>query len=163
MYINKALLYGNLTRDPEMKSLPSGISVASFSIATNRTYKDKNGAKQEAVDYHNIVSFGKQAEVINQYLKKGSGVFIDGRIQTRSWEAQDGTKRSSTEVVASSVQFLTSKSGSGARPQEAEAPSAPLEEDTVIDDSFGAPQASQPKGGIKISQSELAPDEEVPF
>lgn len=105
MYINKALLYGNLTRDPEIKSLPSGISVVTFSIATNRVYKDKNGAKQEAVDFHNIVAFGKQAETINQYLKKGNGVFIDGRIQTRSWDGQDGKKQYRTEIVVDNFQF----------------------------------------------------------
>jgi single-strand DNA-binding protein len=105
MYINKALLYGNLTRDPEMKSLPSGIAVCSFSIATNRTWKDKNGAKQESVDYHNIVTFGRQAELVNQYLKKGSGIFVEGRIQTRSWDGKDGTKQYRTEVVAENFQF----------------------------------------------------------
>jgi single-strand DNA-binding protein len=92
MYINKALLYGNITRDPETKALPSGMTVVTFSIATNRTYKDKNGAKQEAVDYHNIVAFGKQAEVIAQYLRKGSALFIEGRIQTVVDNFQFGPK-----------------------------------------------------------------------
>src|SRR3989339_2072331 len=105
MYINKALLYGNLTRDPELKSLPSGSQVCEFSIATNRVWKDKNGAKQESADYHNIVVFGRQAELIKQYLYKGSGVFLEGRIQTRSWDAQDGTKRYRTEIVADRIQF----------------------------------------------------------
>lgn len=113
MYINKALLYGNLTRDPELKALPTGISVVTFSIATNRTYKDKNGAKQEAVDYHNIVAFGKQGDVIAQYLRKGSSIFIDGRIQTRSWDGQDGKKQYRTEIVIENFQFGPKPQGGG--------------------------------------------------
>ena len=105
MYINKAIIYGNLTRDPELKSLPSGAQVCEFGVATNRVWKDKNGAKQESTDYHNIVVFGRQAELIKQYLHKGSGVFLEGRIQTRSWDAQDGTKRYRTEIVADRIQF----------------------------------------------------------
>lgn len=105
MYLNKALIYGNLTRDPELKALPSGISVCSFSVATNRVWKDKNGAKQESADYHNIVAFGKQAETINQYLKKGAGVYIEGRIQTRSWDDKDGTKKYRTEIILENFQF----------------------------------------------------------
>ena len=100
MYINKAIIYGNLTRDPELRSLPSGIQVATMSLATNRVWKNKDGAKQESVDYHNVVVFGRQAETAAQYLKKGSGVFVEGRMQTRSWDATDGTKKYRTEVVA---------------------------------------------------------------
>lgn len=84
MYLNKAIVYGNLTRDPELKSLPSGNSVTSFSVATNRVWKDKNGAKQESADFHNIVVFGRQAETAAQYLRKGSSVLVEGRMQTRS-------------------------------------------------------------------------------
>jgi len=110
MYINKAMIVGNLTRDPEQKTLPSGIAVTTFSLATNRVYKDKEGNKQENVDYHNIVVFGRQAETSGQYLKKGQSAFVEGRMQTRSWE-QDGVKKYRTEVVADSVQFGP-KSGS---------------------------------------------------
>lgn len=113
MYLNKALIIGNLTRDPEVKSLPSGIQVATLSIATNRVWNDKNGAKQEAVDYHNVVAFGRQAEIIGQYLKKGSSVLVEGRMQTRSWDAQDGTKKYRTEVVADRIQFGPRREGSG--------------------------------------------------
>lgn len=105
MYINKAIIYGNLTRDPELKSLPSGAQVCEFGVATNRVWKDKNGARQESADYHNIVVFGRQAELVKQYLHKGSGVFLEGRIQTRSWDAQDGTKKYRTEIVADRIQF----------------------------------------------------------
>ena len=104
MYLNKAIVYGNLTRDPELKSLPSGIKVTSFSVATNRVWKDKNGAKQESVDYHNIVLFSKLAELAAQYLKKGSSVLIEGRMQTRSWDDATG-KKYRTEIIADSMQF----------------------------------------------------------
>ncbi len=113
MYLNKVLLYGNLTRDPEMRALPSGQQVASFSIATNRTYKNKDGQKQEAVEYHNVVAFGRQAEVIGQYLKKGRPVFVEGRIQTRSWE-KDGNKQYRTEVVIENFQFGATAAGAAA-------------------------------------------------
>lgn len=112
MYLNKALIIGNLTRDPEVKSLPSGINVATFSVATNRVWKDKNGAKQENTDFHNVVVFGRQAETVGQYLKKGSSVLVEGRMQTRSWDAQDGTKKYRTEIVADRIQFGPRREGS---------------------------------------------------
>ncbi len=105
MYLNKAIVYGNLTRDPEIKALPSGSKVCSFSVATNRVWKDQAGAKKEAVDFHNIVVFGRQAETAAQYLKKGAGVFVEGRMQTRSWDGADGQKKYRTEIVADRVQF----------------------------------------------------------
>jgi single-strand DNA-binding protein len=114
MYLNKALVIGNLTRDPEMKSLPSGIQVTSFSVATNRVWKDKNGAKQESADYHNIVVFGRQAETVAQFLRKGSSVLVEGRMQTRSWDGPDGKKNYRTEIVADRVQFGPRSQGSGA-------------------------------------------------
>lgn len=115
MYLNKALICGNLTRDPEMKALPSGSKVTSFSIATNRVYKDQAGNKKEEVEFHNIVVFGKQAETSAQYLKKGQGVLIEGRIQTRSWDdKQTGEKKYRTEIVAESVQFGPKAGGSSA-------------------------------------------------
>lgn len=113
MYLNKVYLYGNLTRDPEMKSLPSGAKVTQFSLATNRVYKDQSGARQEQTEYHNIVVFGRQAETSAQYLKKGQGVMIEGRIQTRSWDDKTtGEKKYRTEIVADAVQFGP-KSGGG--------------------------------------------------
>jgi single-strand DNA-binding protein len=111
MYLNKAFIIGNLTRDPELKALPSGIRVASFSVATNRIWKDQNGVRQENVDYHNVVVFGRQAETVSQYMKKGSNVFVEGRMQTRSWDAPDGKKQYRTEVVADRVQFGSRASG----------------------------------------------------
>lgn len=108
MYLNKVFIIGNLTRDPELKAIPSGIKVCSFSVATNRVWKDKNGARQEAADYHNVVVFGRQAETVTQYMKKGSQVMVEGRMQTRSWDdAATNTKKYRTEVIADRVQFGT--------------------------------------------------------
>lgn len=113
MYINKAILIGNLTRDPEKRALPSGMAVTSFSIATNRVWKDKDGKKQESSDFHNIVVFGRQADTAAQYLKKGQSVYVEGRIQTRSWDDKDGSKKYRTEIVADTVQFGPKGSGAG--------------------------------------------------
>ena len=114
MYINKAILFGNLTRDPELRSLPSGMNVCNFSIATNRVYRDREGKKQEQTDFHNVVVFGRQADTVAQYLKKGSSVFIEGRIQTRSWDDKtSGEKKYRTEVVADRVQFGPKPGGGG--------------------------------------------------
>jgi len=104
------MIYGNLTRDPELKALPSGMNVCSFSLATNRVYNDRDGNRQEAADYHNIVVFGKQADNCAKYLTKGSGTYVEGRLQTRSWD-KDGQKQYRTEVVADRVQFGPKNSG----------------------------------------------------
>src|SRR3989338_4358057 len=104
MYLNKAFIIGNLTRDPELRALPSGIQVASFGMATNRVWKDREGNKKESVDFHNIVVFGRQAETTSQYLKKGSSCLVEGRIQTRSWDSPEG-KKYRTEIVADRIQF----------------------------------------------------------
>lgn len=114
MYLNKAIVFGNLTRDPELKALPSGIQVASFGVATNRVWKDKNGAKQESTDFHNIVVFGRQAETAAQFLRKGSSVLVEGRMQTRSWDSADGGKKYRTEIVADRIQFGPRSGGSSA-------------------------------------------------
>jgi len=105
MYLNKAIIIGNLTKDPELKTLPSGTQVTSFGVATNRVWRNQQGEKQEEVQFHNIVLFGKQAELASQYLTKGSSIMIEGRIQTRSWDAQDGTKKYMTEIVGEKMQF----------------------------------------------------------
>ena len=114
MYFNRAIVIGNLTRDPELRSLPSGVQVATIGIATNRVWKDKNGAKQESADYHNIVVFGRQAETAAQYLRKGSSVLAEGRMQTRSWDGADGQKKYRTEIVADRIQFGPRPGGAGA-------------------------------------------------
>lgn len=135
MYLNKVFLYGNLTRDPELKALPSGIKVTSFSMATNRTYKDKNGAKQEKTDFHNIVAYGKPAELLAQYMKKGRPVFVEGRIETRSWDDQSGAKKYRTEIIVENFQFGPSAPGASTgnfSKDTAEAPAAKMPEmDTI--------------------------------
>ena len=118
MSLNKVMLIGRLTRDPEMRYTPSGQPVTSFSIATNRYGSGTDGERREFTDYHNIVAWniGKRnlAEIVAQYTRKGSLVYVEGRLQTRSWEGQDGQKRRTTEVVASDVQFLDTRGGGGA-------------------------------------------------
>ena len=149
MYLNKVFLYGNLTRDPELKALPSGSNVANFGLATNRTYKDKSGAKQETTEFHNIVAFGRTAEVIAQYCKKGRPIFVEGRIQTRSWEGkEDGKKQYRTEIVIDNFQFGADAKGGGA-------PSA----------SRGAEEQPTSKNdgeSIKYPDEEINP-EDIPF
>lgn len=104
---------GNLTRDPEVRALPSGQSVVNFGLATNRAFTDKQGQKQQQVEFHNIVAFGKQADIIQQYMKKGSSLFIEGRLQTRTWDAQDGQKKSRTEIIIENFQFGPRPTGGG--------------------------------------------------
>lgn len=104
---NKAFLIGNLGRDPEIRSTQSGQPVANFSIATNRRWTDRNGQRQEQTEWHNIVCFGRQAEIAGQYLQKGRQIFVEGRIQTRSWDdRQSGEKRYRTEIVCDNFQML---------------------------------------------------------
>jgi len=109
MSLNRAQIIGNLTRDPEIKQIPGGSTVASFSVATNFVWTDSSGQKQEKVEYHNIVAWRKLADICGQYLKKGSKVFIEGRIQTRDWEGEDGIKRYRTEIVADNMIMLSGK------------------------------------------------------
>jgi single-strand DNA-binding protein len=108
--VNKVILVGNLGRDPEVRSTPSGQAVASFTLATNRRWRDKNGQKQEETEWHNIVVWGKQAEIAGQYLTKGKQIFLEGRLQTRSWEdRQSGEKKYRTEIVCDNFQMLSGR------------------------------------------------------
>ena len=154
MNLNKVFLIGNLTRDPELKALPSGASVASFGVATNRVWKDQKGEKREDVQFHNVVAFGRQAEVVNQYLKKGSMIFVEGRLQTQSWDGPDGAKRSKTEIVAERIQLGPRPAGGqgfrapgksqgvGAAPHE-EIPTIEIESGTPSADGVGADARSE--------------------
>lgn len=111
------MIIGNLTRDPEVRNTPGGQPVASFSIATSQVWNDQSGQKQEKVEYHNIVAWRRLAEICGQYLKKGSKVYIEGRLQTRDWTGQDGIKRYRTEIVCENMIMLSSnQQGGGARP-----------------------------------------------
>lgn len=130
MYLNKAIVIGNLTRDPELRSLPSGIKVCSFSLATNRVWKDKDGSRQESTDYHNVVVFGRQAETVAQYMKKGNSILVEGRMQTRSWDDKNsGEKKYRTEIIADRTQFGPKGSAGSASPaKENNTPAAKTEE-----------------------------------
>ena len=150
MYINKAILFGNLTRDPELRALPSGMNVCNFSIATNRTYKDRDGKKQEQTDFHNVVVFGRQADTVSQYLKKGAGVFVEGRIQTRSWESPEKGKQYRTEIVAERVQFGPRSTGSR---QGDEGPFTPSKVEG---------QRAPKEEGIEYPEEDINPDD-IPF
>lgn len=111
--LNKVMIIGNMTRDPEIKTIPSGQSVASFSVATNRSWNNNSGELQKAVEYTDVVAWGKLAEIAGQILKKGRRVYIEGRLQTRNWEGQDGAKRYKTEVIASDLIVLDKPPGIG--------------------------------------------------
>jgi single-strand DNA-binding protein len=112
MSVNKVILVGNLGRDPEIRYLPSGQTVASFSVATTERFKGRDGQMKDQTEWHNVVVYGKQAELCGQYLKKGRQVYVEGRLTTRQWEAKDGSgKRSRTEIVALRVQFLGGRAG----------------------------------------------------
>lgn len=113
MNLNKAFILGNLTRDPEIRQTPNGQAVCSFSVATNRVYTDNTGQKQKQAEFHNIVAWGRQAEIINQYLKKGSLILVEGRLQTRNWTDQQNTKHWKTEIIAERIQLGPRGSGSG--------------------------------------------------
>lgn len=142
MNLNKAMIIGNLTRDPEVRTTPQGTTVASFSVATNQVWTDAQGQKQERAEFHNIVAWRKLAEIIGQYLKKGSKVYIEGRLQTRDWTGQDGVKRYRTEIVADNMIMLDSKGGSGMGQSQNYSQPAPEEDIPVIEE--GVPTSSAP-------------------
>ena len=122
--VNKALLIGRLGRDPEVRYTPDGTMVTNFTMATDETYKDKNGERVQKTEWHRIVAFGKLAEICGNYLVKGKLVFIEGRIQTRAWEDKEGVKRNTTEIIASNMQMLDSKGQAKSGDATPEAPSA---------------------------------------
>ncbi|MFA6429420.1 MAG: single-stranded DNA-binding protein [Patescibacteria group bacterium] len=129
MDLNRAQIIGNVTRDPESRTTPGGQTVCNFGVATNMQWTDQAGAKQNRAEFHNIVAWGKLAEICTQYLTKGRRVFLEGRLQTRDWEAQDGAKRRTTEIVAENMILLdrgTGQTGPGASAQ------APSNEPTIV-------------------------------
>lgn len=156
MYLNKALLYGNLTRDPELRALPSGQQVATFGLATNRSFRNKDGQQQDQTEFHNVVAFGRQAEVMGQYLKKGRPVFVEGRIQTRSWDSE-GQKKYRTEIVVDNFQFgpQAGAPGAGGAPRENSAPTGSEPMDSAGMQDTGA-------DSIQYPDEEINP-EDIPF
>jgi len=154
MYFNRAIIVGNLTRDPELRSLPSGVQIATIGVATNRVWKDKSGAKQESTDYHNVVVFGRQAQTSAQYLRKGASVLVEGRMQTRSWDAADGTKKYRTEIVADRIQF-------GPR-RDNGAPAATKGDSPTSAKASAGEQESPPEGAIEYPEENINVDD-IPF
>ena len=129
MDLNKAMLIGNMTRDPETRTTPSGQTVTSFSIATNRAWTDAAGVRQEKAEFHNIVAWGKLAEICGQYLSKGRKTYIEGRMQTRDWTGDDGVRRFKTEIVADNMIFLDRPQGTGTGAPSHTPPQEPQQEE----------------------------------
>lgn len=142
MYLNKAILIGNLTRDPELRALPSGVKVTTMGLATNRVWKDKNGVRQEDTQYHNVVVFGVQAETVARFLQKGSSVLVEGRMQTRSWDNKEGQKQYRTEIVADRVQFGPRKSEGGGGKQDFGGASANAANEGSQENNYPAEEAN---------------------
>ncbi len=157
MSVNKAILVGRLGRDPETRYTSGGQAVCNFSIATDSTYKDRNGERQKRTEWHRIVLWGKLAEIAQQYLKKGQLVYIEGRLQTREWEdKRDGQKRSTTEIVGSEMRMLTSRA-EGAAGAGAGASSGPAQPRVADADFEGAAPPDEHAPSAEIS------DEDIPF
>lgn len=144
--VNRAILVGNLGRDPELRYLPNGDAVANFSIATTETWKDKEGNKQEATEWHRISFFGRLAEVCGQYLKKGSAVYIEGSIRTRKWVDKEGQDRYTTEIRGERMQMLGGKPGGDAGTHDASTSQAPTE---------SAPQAQRSGGNFNDFEDDI--------
>ncbi|MBI2038130.1 MAG: single-stranded DNA-binding protein [Candidatus Magasanikbacteria bacterium] len=143
MDLNKAMIIGRLTRDPELRNTPNGKAVATIGLATNRVWIDGNGQKQKQTEFHNVVMWGKLAEICSQYLRKGGKMYVEGRLQTREWTGQDGVKRYRTEIVGENMIMLDSKSaGTTSAPSSgpsdtafgSEAPQEVIEEEVKVED-----------------------------
>jgi single-strand DNA-binding protein len=149
MSVNKVILVGRLGRDPETRYTSGGQAVCNFSVATDRSYKDRTGQTQKQTEWHKIVAWGKLAEICQQYLKKGSQVFIEGRIQSRQWDDKEGNKRTSFEIVANEMRMLGSRADAGASRGAPAEPHGEAHEPAAADDF--APSESQ------------VSDEDIPF
>jgi len=149
--VNKAIILGNLTRDPEMRYTPQGNAVTSFAVATNRQWNTEDGSSKEAVEFHNIVSWNKLAEICSQLLKKGTKVYIEGRLQTRNWEDDKGVKHYKTEIVADDMIVLSSKGSSEAEVSEPATEEAP------------EPSSKKSSKKEKATEEEVIDADEMPF
>lgn len=177
MNLNKAFVLGNLTRDPEVRSLPSGAQVTSFSIATNRVYTDSTGQKKEEAEFHNIVCFGKLADIASRYLSKGGLVLIEGRLKTRNWQDQQGNKHYKTEIIVELLQMGPKGSGAGngggypknsgySKPFQSEQPESPKTEDIpIIEENYTPPPADskEPKNIFQGDASDEIDVKDIPF
>lgn len=157
MDLNRVMIIGRLTRDPEGRTTPQGTSVTSFSVATNFIWVDASGQRQEKVEYHNVVAWRKLADICNQYLKKGSKAYIEGRLQTRDWEGQDGVKRYRTEIIADNMIMLDRP---GATQASAPATFAPAKEIPSIDVESAPTAIPQASGATSDDDIRV---ENIPF
>jgi single-strand DNA-binding protein len=165
MSVNKVILVGRLGRDPETRYTGGGQAVANFSIATDETYKDKNGERQKRTEWHKIVVWGKQAEIAQQYLKKGSLIFIEGRIQSREWQDKEGQKRTSFEIVATNFRMLGGRSdgaAAGAGGGGAHRGGGDFDDQSGPEESYGAGHSGSQGGQGSSSGPEIS-DEDIPF
>ena len=154
--LNKVFLIGNLTRDPELRYVPSGMAVATFTIAINRVYKSQAGEKKEQTSFIRVVVWGRRAEVCGEYLSKGSPLFVEGRLQSRDWQTQDGQKRNTVEVVADNIQFLRMGEKQAAA---ASKDAVPEDIETInLNDTVDSEADKKPVEGPKAG-----PEEEAPF
>jgi single-strand DNA-binding protein len=154
MNLNKAMIIGNLTRDPEIRTTPSGKTVASFSVATNFVWTDQSGQKRDKAEFHNIVAWGRLAEICGQYLKKGSKVYLEGRLQTRDWVGQDNLKRYRTEIVAENM-IMLDRAGASSSASRNEQPPMPTEPVINVEETASAPEDSPNEEEIRV--------ENIPF
>lgn len=156
MNLNRAMIIGNLTRDPELRTTPNGQNVSNFSVATSSQWTDSAGQKQERTEYHNIVAWGKLADICSQYLGKGRKVYLEGRLQTREWEAQDGSKRNRTEIIAENMIMLDRAPATGGAPR-------PTNEPTIVPTSTGeVASPSTPAIDKGMGEQEIRV-EDIPF
>ena len=154
MNLNKAMIIGYLTRDPEIRTTPNGKTVASFSVATNFVWTDQSGQKREKAEFHNIVAWARLAEICGQYLKKGSKIYLEGRLQTRDWVGQDNLKRYRTEIIAENMIMLDRAGASGSANRN-EQPPMPSEPVINVEEAAGTTEDSQGEEEIRV--------ENIPF
>ncbi|MBD3237848.1 MAG: single-stranded DNA-binding protein [Candidatus Eisenbacteria bacterium] len=161
--VNKAILIGNLGRDPEVRHTPSGTPVANFTLATTENFTDRSGNRQARTEWHRIVTFGRLAEICGEYLRKGRQVYIEGRIQTRQWEDQQGQKRSTTEIVANSMVMIGGRGGSGSGDRGGESGDQSRQYETA---GAGAAESSDASDTRYVPDKSLDPigeDDDLPF
>lgn len=168
MNLNKAFVLGNVTRDPEVRAMPSGQQVCSFAIATNRFYTDSAGQKKQEAEFHNIVTFGKLADIASKYLTKGSLILIEGRIKTGSWQGADGIKKFKTEIIAESLQLGPRPGGGGAQQaggkpayQASENNTVKAEEIPIIEENYTPPANNSPMPENSLGHSQTGEAEEI--
>jgi single-strand DNA-binding protein len=155
--INKVIIVGNCGQDPETRYMPSGGAVTNLSLATSESWKDKNtGEQQERTEWHRVVFFNRLAEIVEQYVKKGSKIYIEGSLRTRKWQGQDGQDRYTTEIVASEMQMLDSRGGQGGYDQQPQPDFAPSASPQQAPQQQASAQPSAPSGGMGF-------DDDIPF